>query len=131
MKVGVFMALEPLDYAPPPVESAAARHDRIYSALLVALAVFLAMGMVSLFFMSRGPTFSAESRGVLEMVIGVYGVLIAAMVVTLILRGLAPRAGRIATMGLNVVLLIVFPFGTALGIYGLLKVDKRGSPTGV
>lgn len=124
------MSLEPLDYAPPPVESAAARHNRIYGALLMALALFLAMGMVSLFFVSRNPTFSPESRGVLEMIIGVYAVLMAAMVVTLILRGVAPRAGRIATMGLNIVLLIVFPFGTALGIYGLLKVDKGGWPRG-
>ena len=41
---------------------------------------------------------------------------------------IAPRGGRVATMALNIVLLLVFPLGTALGIYGLLKVDKGGPP---
>lgn len=64
------------------------------------------------------------------MVVGICAVLIAAMVVTLIRRGVAPRAGRVATMALNIILLIVFPFGTALGIHGLLKVDRGGPPAG-
>ena len=37
---------------------------------------------------------------------------------------------RIATKALNIVLLIAIPFGTALGIYGLLKVDKEAAPSG-
>lgn len=124
------MALEPLDYAPRPVESATARHNRIYAALLVALALFFVLGMVSLLGMSRRPAMPPESRWAFEMIVGVYAVLIAAMVATLVLRGVAPRAGRVATMALNVVLLLLFPFGTALGIYGLWKVDKGGPPGG-
>ncbi len=62
------------------------------------------------------------------MIIGIYALLVAAMVVTLILRGVAPRVAPAATMAMNIVLLIVFPFGTALGIYGLLRVDKGGPP---
>src|SRR4051794_35561392 len=116
--------LDSLNYAPPPVESATARHNRIYTALLLAFALFCVLGMISLFVISRSPTMPPESRRSLQMIDGIYGVLVAAMAATLILRGVAPRAGRIATMALNVVLLIVFPFGTALGIYGLLKVDK-------
>jgi hypothetical protein len=80
--------------------------------------------------MSRSPTMPAESRGTFQMIVGIYAVLLAAMVATLILRGVAPPAGRVATMALNIVLLIVFPFGTALGIYGLLKVDKDGPAAG-
>jgi len=53
---------------------------------------------------------------------------LAAIVITLILRGKSPAAGRIATTALNIVLLVLFPLGTALGIYGLMKVDKQ-SPT--
>ena len=122
------MPLEPLNNAPPPVESATLRHNRIYTALLIALAVFCALGMISLFAMSRSPTMPAESRWTFQMIIGIYALLIVVMAATLILRGVAPSAGRVATMALNIILLIVFPFGTALGIYGLLKVDK-GVPT--
>jgi len=118
------MPIEPLSYASPPVESARARHNRIYTALLIALTLFCAMGMTSLFFLSRVATMSPESRWPIDMVIGIYALLVAAMITTLILRGVAPRAGRVATMSLNIVLLFLFPFGTALAIYGLLKVDK-------
>ena len=34
------------------------------------------------------------------------------------------RIRRRPTLFLNVVLLLFFPFGTALGVYGLLRVDK-------
>jgi cell division protein FtsW (lipid II flippase) len=124
------MPLEPLNYARPPVESATARHNRIYTALLIALALLCALGMISMFFMSRSPTIPPESRWTFQMIVWIYGVLIAAIVVILVLRGVAPRAGRIATMALNIVLLIVFPIGTALGIYGLLRVDKGDPPAG-
>ena len=124
------MPLEPLNYAPPPVESATARHNRTYTALLIALALFCALGMISIFSISRSSTIPPESRWTFEMIIRIYAALIAAMVATLILRGVAPRAGRVATTALNIILLIVFPFGTALGIYGLLKVDKGDPPAG-
>jgi hypothetical protein len=58
------------------------------------------------------------------------GVYLAAMVVTLVLRGTAPGAGRVATKALNIVMLVAFPFGTAVGIYGLWKVDKEGGAAG-
>ena len=86
------MPIEPLSYASPSVESATARHNRIYTALLIALTLFCAMGMMSLFFLSRMPTMSPESRWPIDMVIGIYAVLVAAMITTLILRAVAPRA---------------------------------------
>jgi hypothetical protein len=43
---------------------------------------------------------------------------VAAMTATLILRGTAPGAGRVATKALSIILLIIIPFGTALGIFG-------------
>jgi len=123
------MPLEPLHYA-PPAESPSARHNRIYTILLIVLAAFCGLGMISMIFTSRNPTIPAESRWVFQMMVGIYAVLVAGMVATLILRGTAPSAGRIATKALNIVLLIVFPFGTALGIYGLMKVDKDGRRPG-
>jgi hypothetical protein len=124
------MPLEPLNYATPPAESSTARHNRIYCGLLVALALIGSLGIVSIFFISQRPTMPPESRWTFRMILWIYAVLIAAMVATLILRSVAPRAGRVATMALNIVLLIVFPFGTALGICGLLKVDKGGPLSG-
>jgi hypothetical protein len=123
------MPYEPLNYASPPVESETARHNRIYTSLLIALAVFCVLGMISIFAISRSPTMPPESRWTFQMMVWIYAVLIAAMVTTLVLRRIAPRAGRIAPMALNVVLLFLFPIGTPLVIYGLLKVDK-GAQTG-
>jgi hypothetical protein len=126
----LLMPPEPLNYAPPPAESRTARHNRIYTVLLIALAFFYVLGMISILSISRSPAMRPESRWTLQMVVWIYTALIAAMVATLILRGVAPRAGRIATMSLNIILLILFPFGTALGIYGLWKVDKGGQAGG-
>jgi hypothetical protein len=120
------MSLEPLDYAAPTsAESKHARHNVIYTALLIALAFFFCLGMISLYFVTQSPTFAAESRWAFHMIMGVYAALVAGVVITLVLRAAAPRAGRIATLALNIVLLVVFPVGTALAIYGLWKVDKN------
>ena len=122
------MPPEPLHYA-PPAESPSARHNRIYTVLMIVQAVFLGFGMISTTFMLGNPAVSPESRRVFQMILSFYAVLIAAIIVTLILRRTAPSAGRIATMALNIILLLVFPFGTALGIYGLMKVDKDDTTT--
>jgi hypothetical protein len=102
------------------------RHNRTYTVLLIALAFFYGLGIISLAFMSRMPTLPPESRFVFQMTAWINAALVAAMVLTLILRGAAPDAGRIATKALNIVLLIAIPFGTAVAIYGLMKVDKDG-----
>ena len=98
--------------------------------LLIAMAFFYGLGIISMAFMSRSPTLPEQSRWVFQMTAWINAALVAAMVVTLILRGVAPGAGRIATKALNIVLLIAIPFGTALGIYGLMKVDKETEPAG-
>src|SRR5207253_7113836 len=119
---GVFdMPPEPLNYATPA--PAVSRHNLIYTIVLIVFAFFCAVGMIGMTFMSRNPRIAPESRWVFQMTVAVYALLLAAMVTTLILRGVAPRAGRIATKSLNIILLIVIPFGTVIGIYGLIKVD--------
>ena len=47
--------------------------------------------------------------------------LIAAIIVTLVLRRALPYLGRAQQRRVNVFLLIFFPFGTAIGIYGLAE----------
>jgi hypothetical protein len=39
-----------------------------------------------------------------------------------------PAQRRWPTLGLNIVLLLFIPFGTALAVYGLWKVDKNLPP---
>src|SRR5690242_18711759 len=104
------------------------RHNRTYTVLLIALALFYGLCIIDIAFTNRSPTPLERSRWVLMAWIN--AALVAAMVMTLFLRGVAPRTGRIATKALNIVLLTAIPFGTVLGIYGLMKVDKETDAAG-
>jgi hypothetical protein len=106
------------------------RHNRIYTTLLIVLAFLYVMSLITMISMTGSPTVKPESRWVFVMTAWIEGVFVAAIVVTLVLRGTAPGAGRIATKALNIVMLLLIPFGTALGIYGLWKVDKEGEAAG-
>jgi len=99
-------------------------HNRTYTALLIALALLDSMGIITMLFLTNSPSSPPESRWILQMVAAINAVLVLAIVATLILRSALPKAGRIATTALNIVLLFSFPLGTALGIYGLMKVDR-------
>ena len=106
------------------------RHNRIYTILLIVLAFWEVLSIISVEFVSHSPTMEQQSRWAMQMVACLEAAFLVAMVTTLILRGVAPGAGRIATKALNIILLLLLPLGTALGIYGLLKVDKDIAPTG-
>jgi hypothetical protein len=103
-------------------------HNRIYNVLLIVLAFFLSVSIITFVFVRRAPTTPPESQWAFAMAAYVNAALVTAIIATLILRAAAPRAGRIATTALNTVLLLVIPLGTAVGIYGLLKVDTDGQP---
>ena len=107
------------------------KHNTIYTALLTALAFFFSMSAVTMFFLSRSSEMSPDSRWVFEMTACIELLYVAAMVATLILRGVAPKAGSVATLALNIILLLFIPIGTALAIYGLWKVDKGDRSTQV
>src|SRR5438128_608870 len=96
------------------IDAAMNRHNRTYTVLLIALTFFYVLAVISMVFMGRSPTVPEESRWVFQMTAWLNAAFAAAMVATLILRGVAPGAGRIATKALNIVLLILIPFGTAL-----------------
>jgi hypothetical protein len=104
------------------------RHNRIYTVLLIVLAFFYGVSIISMTFMSRSPTVAPESRWVFQMTACINAAFVAAMIATLVLRAVAPGAGCVATKALNIIMLVLIPFGTALGIYGLLKVDRDGQP---
>src|SRR4030095_7919650 len=92
------------------------RHNRIYTTLLIVLAFLYVLSIITMASMAQSPTVTPESRWVFVMTAWIEAAYLAAMVATLILRGTAPAAGRIATKALNIIMLILLPFGTALGI---------------
>src|SRR5437764_531997 len=102
--------------------------NRTYTIALIVIAFFYSLGVITMAFMSFSPTVPERTQWVFPMTAWMNGAFTAAMVTTLILRGVAPDAGRIATKALNIILLFSFPLGTVLGIYGLLKVDKQPDP---
>jgi hypothetical protein len=106
------------------------KHNRIYSILLIVLAFFYVISLITMASMIQSPAVKPESRWVFVMTARIEAAYLAAIVVTLILRGAAPAAGRIATKALNIIMLLLIPFGTALGIYGLMKVDREGQTPG-
>ena len=105
------------------------RHDTIYNSLLGAIGFLLLLGGVGMFTLSQSPDLPPESRWVFRMSMAVGAAYALAAAVTLVVRFKAPAAARrTVTMAMNVVLLLYFPLGTALGIYGLWKVDRAPRP---
>jgi hypothetical protein len=110
-----------LDYQ-KPTRSA---HDHIYSTLLGVLGFLFILGMVSLIAVRHMAQARGEPADALLIPIGTEGCLTAAIAVVLFIRVVFPAYRRWPTLGLNIILLVFVPVGTALGIYGLWKVDKN------
>ena len=104
------------------------KHERLYTALLVVFAVGIlcSMGVLAAFMSlppgARPPTRWPDWAMVLTAFLN--GVYFCAMVLTLIFRRARPVTGRQLTRVLNIALLFAPPFLTALGLYGLWKVDR-------
>jgi hypothetical protein len=107
-------------------------HGRLYSVLLVVLglstALTIPLGLFVYFLRVRQglPVFVWH----IPDWVGPWNAAICSAYLTLILmtawlRRVEPAAGRRASRVLNYLLLPALPFGTALGIYGLVKVDRR------
>lgn len=104
------------------------KHDTIYNSLLGALAFLFLLGCMSMFAFSQNPILPPETRWVFRLSMAIAAAYVLAAVVTLVVRFKVPAARRPVTLAMNVVLLIHFPMGTALGIYGLWKVDRHRPP---
>jgi hypothetical protein len=74
--------------------------------------------------MLHNPSVAPESRWVFRMSIGVMACYVVLIALALVLRWALPASRRVFTIALSVVLLLYVPLGTALGIYGLWKVDR-------
>lgn len=102
-------------------------HSRIYEALLIAYIMlqFFAIGTYG-YVISMQETTSGTN--VMWFLIYICGCTIIFCLTALILRHVRPVLGRLVTLGLNIFLLLFPPFGMAIAIYGLLKVDKSAKP---
>ena len=106
------------------------RHNRAYTVILLILGFISIMVACEMLFLSYWlPNSDPSANWVFQFIALVYGIYILAIAATLALRAWAPAAGRPANLALNILLLPVFPFGTAVGVYGLWKVDKDKPPT--
>jgi hypothetical protein len=102
------------------------KHDKVYTTLLGVLAFFFVVGAISLMGFASNPRMPEESRAVFRMTSGVLACYIAACIAVVLIRILAPAHRKWPTFGLNIILLLYFPIGTPLAIYGFWKVDKKG-----
>lgn len=109
---------------PVPTQPARSVHDVLYTVLLGVVAFFQLVGVVTLWAVSQRPGITDESRTTLHAIIGIELCFLFFDVGILILRIALPAYRKWPTLALNIVLLMVFPFGTALSIYGFWKVDK-------
>jgi hypothetical protein len=101
------------------------RQDQIYTTVLGVFAFFLLLAIGSLRSMANNPSTSEQGRVVMRLSAYVAACYAIASAVVLVVRIWFPAQRRWVTLGLNVVLLAYVPFGTAVGAYGLLRVDKR------
>jgi hypothetical protein len=111
-----------IDYARPPRPRSG--HDHVFTGLALGLVFLLVVMCTSLFSMTRNPALPPESKWVFHMSAALALCYAAIVVLSMILRWAFPASRRVFTIALSVALLVYVPFGTALRIYGLLKVDR-------
>jgi hypothetical protein len=100
------------------------RHDKIYTMLLGVLGFLLAIAIVTLAVVRLQPTIPADSRNILLVPLFTEGLYLIAILIVFLIRLISPAHRRWPTLGLNILLLLVVPIGTALAVYGFLKIDK-------
>jgi hypothetical protein len=116
----------------PPFLSRHVNHDRLYSVLLIVLgvstAVTIPLGLFVYVLRVRAGVPVHAWHSIPDWVAPLSGAICAgyfvATMMTAWLRRVEPAAGKRVSRVLNYALLPAAPFGTALGIYGLTKVDK-------
>ena len=101
-------------------------HNRTYDALLIAYIMlqFFAIGTYGYVISMQKEKSSAN---VMWFLIYLCCCTILFCLTTLVLRHLRPELGRLVTQGLNIFLLLLPPFGMAIAIYGLLKVNRNAN----
>jgi len=106
-------------------------HDRIYSAALAVLGVMAALGSGLLLFLAGAATGGAVHTHLpdwsLPWVAVINFAYAIAILITLCARRFKPETGRVLSRILNWALLPAVPGGTVVGLFGLLRADRKGS----
>jgi hypothetical protein len=106
-------------------------HNRLYNTICILLLLNTLFGMALLVALMGLPPEVRPPMQVpdwsLPCLAGINGFYLIALSVTLLVRLVRPPIGKRLTRAMNLLLLIAPPFGTALGIYGLWKVDRTVS----
>jgi hypothetical protein len=98
------------------------RADTIYTALLGVLAFFQLVGVLTYWWVAHLPNMQRTAVLIMYLSATINAAYLAFELLVLIIRLRAPARRKWPTFALNIAILLVFPFGTALGIWGLLKI---------
>jgi hypothetical protein len=103
--------------------------ERTYSIALGVLTGFNIFGIISLNAVMNRHGMDDSGRAGLSLARNMDVCFIVLSIAAILVR-FAPAAPRkwFSTV-LNILLLLIFPFGTAIGIYGLRKLDKADDPS--
>jgi hypothetical protein len=102
-------------------------HNRLYTLILIilGLSTTLSTPLGIVLWNQRSPSARGFPNWALPVDVGICGFYVVVIAITVLLRRLRPVVGQRLTRILNYLLLLAPPFGTALGIYGLVAVDKK------
>jgi hypothetical protein len=105
------------------------KHDRLYNIFLALVGVNLLCGLCLLMFLlgmppDAHPRMRIPQWSLLPLAF-IHGFYLLAITVTLAVRATRLAIGKCVTTAMNCLFLIAPPLGTALGTYGLWKVDRQ------
>ena len=110
-------------FLPPPPPPPKTTPEQIFTGVLLALAVILALAIVQFALMRASGKLDIEPW-VFYYLIFSSSLFLVSIIIALVVRLRSPRLRRAATVTVSIILLFSFPFGTIVGIYGLWKVDR-------
>jgi hypothetical protein len=114
-----------LPYATPaPPRS----HGPVFTALLIVVGLLCFLIIGQFFIMRKTGMFPDQPPFVFYYIIFMQSLFLFAIVLAIVLRASFPSLRRTITIAVSIFLLLHFPFGTAVGIYGLSKVDRSPRP---
>ena len=111
-------------FVPPPLPPSKPSPEKIFTGLLIALAVILTLVIAQFSFMRAGGKLDIEPW-LFHYLIFTNSLYLISIIIALLVRLRSPTLRRPAAVAVSIILLFFFPFGTIVGIYGLMKVDRQ------
>jgi len=107
----------------PPAAGAPSGGGQLFTALLIGLGLVCLLMIGDMVVMRRAGLF-ANSRFVFEYTVFSQSFFLLVIIAAIVLRRFLPEQRRTIVIAVSVFILLHFPIGTGIGIYGLLKVDR-------